>query len=121
MKFFGGKVQVEEKLRIIQEYVPGKQITLLHIIAHPDFQLVEKVGLADNKAIGIMTTTPSEAAIIAADRALKVGSVEIVFVDRFTGSVVLAGTVSALESALKEANDFLVNKLGFQGTELTRS
>ena len=28
--------QIEEKMRIIQESVPGKQVTLAHLIANPD-------------------------------------------------------------------------------------
>ena len=35
-----------EKQRIIQELVPGKQITLAHIIASPDPVLYAKLGLA---------------------------------------------------------------------------
>ena len=27
---------MKERDRIIQEYVPGKQVTLAHLIAHPD-------------------------------------------------------------------------------------
>ena len=34
-----------EKQRIIQELVPGKQITLCHIIANPDAILYQKLGL----------------------------------------------------------------------------
>ena len=30
------KITLEDKLRIVQELVPGKQITLAHIIANPD-------------------------------------------------------------------------------------
>ena len=33
------------KQRIVQELVPGKQITLAHIIANPDRILYEKLGL----------------------------------------------------------------------------
>ena len=33
------------KARIIQEIVPGKQITLAHIIANPDEILYKKLGL----------------------------------------------------------------------------
>ena len=29
-------MEVKEKQRIIQEFVPGKQITLAHVIAGPD-------------------------------------------------------------------------------------
>ncbi len=35
----------EEKMRIIQELVPGKQVTLAHIIANPDASLYEKISL----------------------------------------------------------------------------
>ena len=32
----------EEKQRIIQEFVPGKQVTLAHVIANPDPDLYKK-------------------------------------------------------------------------------
>ncbi|HCF50182.1 MAG TPA: propanediol utilization protein [Syntrophomonas sp.] len=111
----------EEKPRVIQEYVPGKQVTLCHIIAHPESKLSAKLGFEGDKAIGVMTITPSEAAIIAADRTIKAAPVDIVFVDRFTGSLVVTGPVSALEMALNEANNFLAAILGFQKAPLTRS
>ena len=34
----------EDKLRIIQETVPGRQITLAHIIAGPDAIIYKKLG-----------------------------------------------------------------------------
>ena len=36
-------LQNREKTRIIQELVPGKQITLAHIIANPDEILYKKL------------------------------------------------------------------------------
>lgn len=39
---------MEEKVRIIQELVPGKQITIAHLIANPDESLYEKLGLNPN-------------------------------------------------------------------------
>ena len=39
------ELSMTDKMRIIQELVPGKQITLAHIIAHPDPILYEKLGL----------------------------------------------------------------------------
>lgn len=47
--------------RMIQEYVPGKQVTLAHLIANPGKDLFKKLGLQDAvSAIGILTITPSE-------------------------------------------------------------
>ena len=69
-------LSVQEKLRIVQELVPGKQITIAHIIANPDDILYRKLGLdpaIDYKrtAIGIVTMSPAETAIIAGDIAIK--------------------------------------------------
>lgn len=111
----------QEKQRIIQEYVPGKQVTMAHIIPNPQGGIHERLGLAGGGAIGIMTITPSEAAIIAADAAAKAGNIEIGFVDRFTGSLIITGAVADVETAIKAAVDTLVNILGFTPAEVTRS
>lgn len=86
----------KERERVIQEYVPGKQVTLAHLIANPNPELYKKLGLSlkEKSAIGILTITPSEAAIIGADIATKAGDVEIGFVDRFTGSLMIYGDVA---------------------------
>ncbi|GAA0069636.1 BMC domain-containing protein [Clostridium sardiniense] len=113
----------EEKQRVVQEYVPGKQVTLAHIIANPTDDIFKKLGLVlDNKdAIGILTITPSEASIIAADVATKASGVTLGFIDRFSGSVVFTGDVSSVESALSEVLDVLGNLLQFTSTVITRT
>jgi ethanolamine utilization protein EutS len=112
-----------EKQRVIQEYVPGKQITLAHIIANPDKKIYKKLGLVGeyNDAIGILTITPSEGAIIASDMTVKAADVEIGFVDRFTGSVIIVGDVSSVNAALSAVLDFFGNTLGFAPCGITRS
>lgn len=95
-------IELDEKKRIIQEFVPGKQVTLCHVIANPNESLYTKLGLIDARgAVGIMTITPSEAAMIAADVSTKAAAVEIGFVDRFNGSLVITGDVAAVEAALR--------------------
>ena len=37
--------EMKDKMRIVQELVPGKQITLAHVIANPDKILYKKLGL----------------------------------------------------------------------------
>jgi ethanolamine utilization protein EutS len=110
-----------EKQRIVQEYVPGKQVTMAHIIPNPMGGIHERLGIGDGGAIGIMTITPSEAAIIAADAAAKAGNIEIGFVDRFTGSLIITGAVADVETAVKAAVNTLVSILGFTPTEVTRN
>ncbi|MDR1825467.1 MAG: BMC domain-containing protein [Bifidobacteriaceae bacterium] len=116
----------ETKQRIIQEFVPGKQVTLAHVIANPVGNLRQKLGLTSDhlpgaNAIGILTITPSEAAIIAADVATKTALVEIGFVDRFSGAVVIQGDVQAVRSALEGVLDLLSGTMGFAPTEITKS
>ena len=112
-----------EKQRIIQEFVPGKQVTLAHIIANPNPDIYKKMGVLTScqGALGIMTITPSEGAIIGADIATKAANVEIVFLDRFNGSLVVGGDVASVEAALKDVLDVLHNLLGFAPTTVTRT
>lgn len=116
-----GGAPVEPKQRMIQEYVPGKQVTLAHLIANPDQELCELVGLGKPKAVGIMTLTPSETTIIAGDLATKAANVSIGFLDRFTGSLVITGDLSAVETALSHVVDYLGSRMGFSPAPLTRS
>lgn len=113
----------EDKKRVIQEYVPGKQVTLAHLITKPQRTVYRKLGLPEDgrNAIGILTITPSEAAIIAADTATKAANVEIGFVDRFSGSLVITGDVSSVEAALKSVLSLLTEILQFTPANITRS
>lgn len=108
----------EVKQRIIQELVPGKQISLAHIIANPDKVLYTKLGLDPSvdysrSAIGILTVSPAETAIIMADIAMKASGAEIGFVDRFSGSLIVTGTVSEVEAAVTAILTYVDEKLGF--------
>ena len=115
-------IELDEKKRIIQEFVPGKQVTLCHVIASPDETLYSKLGLLDARgAIGIMTITPSEGAMIAADVATKSGAVEVGFVDRFNGSLVITGDVAAVEAALRGVMRVLCDMMGYSPTPMTKT
>ncbi len=93
--------------RIIEESVPGKQVTIAHVIASPMHDLYERLGIDEAEAIGILTLSPYETAIIAADIATKAANVQIGFLDRFTGSVVISGDVQSVETALMAVTDTL--------------
>ncbi len=116
----------KNKQRIVQELVPGKQITLSHIIASPEPILYEKLGLNPaldyaRAAIGIMTVSPAETAIIMADVAMKASSVELGFVDRFSGSLIITGTVSEVEAAEQAILDYVREKLQYTTCGITRT
>lgn len=113
----------EDKQRIIQEFVPGKQVTLAHLIANPDRDLYKKLGVVGGirEALGIMTITPSEAAIIGADVATKAAEVDLVFVDRFSGSLIITGDVASVEASLRAVLEVLEHTLRFTPTAITRT
>ena len=114
------------KQRIVQELVPGKQITLAHIIANPDKVLYEKLGLDpaidySKSAIAIMTVSPSETAIIMGDLAVKSAGIDLGFVDRFSGSLIITGTVSEVEASINAILDYVESKLKFTICPITRT
>lgn len=116
----------EVKQRIVQELVPGKQISLAHIIANPDKILYTKLGLDpavdySRSAIGILTISPAETAIIMGDIAIKSSGVELGFVDRFSGSLIITGTVSEVEASVNAILDYVGEKLGFEVCPITRT
>ena len=118
-------MEYQDKMRIIQELVPGKQITLAHIIANPDEVLYYKLGLDPAKehrgAIGILTLSPSETAIIAGDLAIKTANVDLGFVDRFSGTLIVTGRISEVEAALRALVEYCRDTLGFTACEITRT
>lgn len=112
-----------EKQRIIQEYVPGRQITLAHLIANPHRDIYLKLGLDERAsgAVGILTITPPEGVIIAADIATKAADVEVGFLDRFGGSLLLVGDVASVRASLNAIMDFFGQTLHYDLTAITQS
>ena len=116
----------EGKVRIIQELVPGKQITIAHLIANPDNDLYTKLGLNpaidySKAAIGLLTISPAETAVIAADIAVKSAGVDLGFVDRFSGTLIVTGTISETEAALKSILSYVREKMNFTVCDITRT
>lgn len=115
-----------DRMRIIQELVPGKQITLSHIIAGPDPIIYQKLGLNPEldyarSAIGILTMSPAETAVIGADIATKTSNVDLGFVDRFSGTLIVTGLFSDVKAALEAIMDYSEKTLGFDVCELTKT
>ena len=116
----------EGKLRIIQELVPGKQITLAHIIASPDDVIYKKLGLNPEidytrSAIGIVTFSPAETAIIGADIATKTANIDLSFVDRFSGTLIITGMVADVETAVKSMMEYARDTLKFTICDITKT
>lgn len=113
-----------ELMRIIQESVPGKQITMAHIICGPEPIIYKKLGLDpkidyQRAAIGVLTQTPSETAIITADIGMKAASVDIGFIDRFSGTLIITGTIADVKMAFEKILDYADNEMGFTVCKIT--
>lgn len=119
-------ISLQEKMRIVQELVPGKQITIAHVIANPDDILYKKLGLDpaieySKTAIGIVTMSPAETAIIAGDIAIKSSGVELGFVDRFSGTLIVTGSISDVMASLTALVDYCRDTLGFTVCPITKT
>jgi len=119
-------LNLKDKMRIVQELVPGKQISIAHIIANPDKILYKKLGLDPSvdyakSAIGVVTISPAETAIIIADIATKSSGAEIGFVDRFSGTLIVTGTVSEVEASLKALCEYTKDVLGFTVCNISKT
>lgn len=112
--------------RIVQELVPGKEVSIAHVIAGPDDSLYEKLGLkaaadSSRSAIGLLTVSPPETAIIAADVAVKAAGVTLGFLDRVHGTLLVTGAVSETEAAVQAVLGYVKEKMGFSVCEVTRT
>ncbi|QOY61056.1 BMC domain-containing protein [Thermophilibacter immobilis] len=125
-RYRGGSGQ---RLRLTRVSVPGREVDLAHLIGVSQRSAYENLGLHigvhsgedhTGEAIGLMHFTPWESTVIAADIAVKSGQVEIGFLDRFNGSLILTGPLAEVESAVTQVLGFFRDELHFDSCEFTR-
>lgn len=114
-----------EQLRIVQELVCGKEITLAHVIGGPLPIVYQKLGLNPEidyrtSAIGIMNMTPPESAVIASDIAVKSGNVYLGFADRFSGTLIITGEIAEVTTAITEIVEYFSGTLGYVSCPITK-
>ena len=114
-----------EQVRIVQETVAGKEITLAHVIGGPAPIVYTKLGLNpqidySTSAIGIMNMTPMESVVIASDIAVKSGDVYLGFAYRFSGTLIITGELAAVENAIEEVVRYFHDDLGYVSCPITK-
>ena len=114
-----------EQVRIVQETVAGKEITLAHVIGGPAPIVYTKLGLNpqidySTSAIGIMNMTPMESVVIASDIAVKSGDVYLGFAERFSGTLIITGELAAVENAIEEVVRYFHDDLGYVSCPITK-
>lgn len=120
-----------KKLRMTRMRVPGKEVCMAHIINHPTEERIYQnlalhIGVHEGEnhmgeAIGMVRFTPWEAVVVAADIAMKAADVQIGFMDRFCGSLIVLGRLTEVQTAVEEVVDFFGNELDFRTCKVTRN
>ena len=115
------------QIRIISPLVSGKEITLAHVIGTSDYSVYKNLGLdigfhagvVPEGDIGILHCSPWETTLIACDIAMKMGTVDIGFMDRFSGCVIITGKRADVISALEEITRFFREVLNIRACAVT--
>ncbi len=119
-----------KRLRMTRLRVPGKEVCLAHIICSSQTCVYQNLGLHigvhegedhTGEAIGLVRVTPWEAVVVAADVAMKSADVEIGFMDRFCGSLIITGGVAQVQTAVEEVVRFFHEELGFRTCRIYKS
>ena len=129
---FSGKYDElrQGELRLARVRVPGKEVCLAQIIGVSQRSVYENLGLHigvhagedhTGESIGILHFTPWEATVVAADVAVKSGQVEIGYLDRFCGTLIVLGSRTDVHSAVAGVVDFFRDELHFEVCDITES
>ena len=115
----------DDQIRIVQETVAGKEITLAHIMGGPSPIIYQKLGMNPaidygTSAIGIMNMTPPESAVIASAIAVKSGDVYLGFADRFTGTLIVSGEIADVTAAITAVVEYFRDELHYVVCPVTK-
>ena len=119
-----------KKLRLTRVRVPGKSLDFAHVFTPSDGSVYENLALHigvhagedhTGEAIGMIRLTPWETVIAAADIAVKAADIQIGFMDRFCGSLIITGGLSQVQTAVKEVVRYFGEELHFKTCEIHKS
>jgi ethanolamine utilization protein EutS len=118
------------RARITRVTVPGRAIILAHVIGVSEPEVYKNLALdigfhagddPTGRAIGIMRMNPWETVVIGADIATKAAQVDIGFMDRFSGALILTGEHSQVVTAVKEVVRYFSEELNYPCCKVTEN
>ena len=118
------------KLRMTRVRVPGKSIDFAHVFTPSDSVVYKNLALDigvhegedhTGQSIGIVRMTPWEAIVVATDVAVKAADIEVGFMDRFGGALIILGGLSQVLTAIEEVVRFFRDELNFDVCEIHKS
>ena len=113
---------IGKKLRMTRVRVPGKEVCLAHIISPSDPRIYQNLALHigvhegedhTGESLGLIRFTPWEAVVVAADVAIKSANVQLCFMDRFCGSLIISGKLADVEASVESVLKFFDEELNF--------
>ena len=119
-----------KKLGMTRVRVPGKSIDFAHVFTPSDPSVYQNLALHigvhegedhTGESIGIIRITPWEAIVVATDVAVKAADVEVGFMDRFSGALIILGGLSQVLTAIEEVVRFFRDELNFNVCEIHKS
>lgn len=119
-----------KKLRMTRVRVPGKEVCMAHVLSPSHTCIYQNLALHigvhegedhTGESIGLIRFTPWEAVVAAADIAVKSAHVQVGFMDRFCGSLILTGGLSQVQTAVEEVVRFFGEELGFRICEIHKN
>ena len=119
-----------KKLRMTRVRVPGKSIDFAHVFTPSDPSVYQNLALHigvhegedhTGQSIGIVRMTPWEAVVVATDVAVKAADIEVGFMDRFGGALIILGGLSQVLTAIEEVVRFFRDELNFDVCEIHKS
>lgn len=111
-----------QKLRTVRVRVPGKEVCMAHVLNPTDERIYQNLALHigvhegedhTGESLGLIRFTPWEAVVVGADVALKSADVQVCFMDRFCGSLILSGRLTDVQTAVESVVKFFGEELGF--------
>ena len=119
-----------KKLRMTRVRVPGKEVCMAHILNPTDKRIYQNLALHigvhegedhTGESLGLVRFTPWEAVVVAADVAMKSADVELCFMDRVCGSLIVSGKLADVQTAVESVVKFFGEELGFATCKVHKS
>ena len=121
---------IGKKLRMTRVRVPGKEVCMAHIINPTDTCIYQNIALHigvhegedhTGETLGLIRFTPWESVVVAADIASKSADIQVCFMDRFCGALIISGKLADVQAAVESVVQFFGEELGFAVCKIHKS
>ena len=118
-----------KRLRITRVRVPAKEVCLAHVLNPSEERIYHNLALHigvhegedhTGEALGLIRFTPWEAVVVAADVAVKSADVQLMFMDRFCGSLIVSGKLTEVQTAVESLVEYF-GEIGFGTCKIHKS